>query len=141
MSESLYIARQFKHTFSVIMIDIDNFKSINDTYGHEGGDRVLKGVASYIQTNMRKSDTFARWGGEEFVIISLMQDLHQAVIFADRLRDGISKIVFPDMGSVTCSFGVAEYDGKSDGDTILKRSDERLYEAKRAGKNRVEPKL
>jgi len=141
MNESLYIAKNFKHTFSVIMIDIDDFKSVNDTYGHDGGDSVLKGAASFIQANMRTSDTFARWGGEEFVVISFMQDLPQAVRFANRLREGISNIHFPKIGRVTCSFGVAEYDGISEGDTILKLADERLYEAKKAGKNRVEPKF
>lgn len=133
------IASRFEHNyFGVIMLDIDNFKHVNDTFGHDYGDYVLKTLSSVVQENIRESDTFARWGGEEFVVLAPMNNLEQTKILAEKLRKNIENIDFHDIGQITCSFGAVVYSqGESDED-IMKRVDKLLYKAKNNGKNRVE---
>lgn len=139
LKDLIQVASRFEEqVFCVIMIDIDNFKSVNDTYGHDYGDIVLQSVASIILKHKRSSETFARWGGEEFVIISPLTKLENSVEFANKLRVEISNIEFEKLQRVTCSFGVSEYMQGDSEKTIMKRADEFLYEAKLNGKNRVE---
>lgn len=124
-------------TFSVLMVDIDNFKSINDTHGHQTGDRVLIEVARRLREVVRDTDMVARWGGEEFVV--LLQDcpLADAVERAEKIRHQISEVSFADAGTVTISVGVAELTTGDDLDNWLGRADGALYEAKRSGRNAV----
>jgi len=139
LEELVDISTRFEeHQFSVIMIDIDNFKKVNDTFGHDYGDIVLKNVSKVILSNIRKSDTFARWGGEEFVIIVPLCSLEDTCLFADKIRELISRLQFEKLEQITCSFGVAEFQKGDDVQSIMKRVDDVLYLAKDKGKNRVE---
>jgi diguanylate cyclase (GGDEF)-like protein len=122
---------------AVIMFDIDNFKGINDQYGHLAGDAVLTDLADIVSKNIRQSDVFARWGGEEFVLIFPDVQLHQASEMTERLRMSIAEHLFDKCGQVTCSFGVSVFVKDDDLEKVLQRADERLYLAKNSGKNRV----
>lgn len=138
LKDLIQVASRFEEqTFSVMMIDIDNFKSVNDTYGHDYGDVVLKAVSGEILRYKKSSETFARWGGEEFVILLPLTRIEKSVIFAEKLRKEISLIPFERLKRVTCSFGITEYRQGDDEKTIIKRADELLYQAKQQGKNRV----
>jgi diguanylate cyclase (GGDEF)-like protein/PAS domain S-box-containing protein len=122
---------------SVLMVDIDNFKSINDTHGHEVGDRVLIEVARRLRESVRDSDFVARWGGEEFVILLRDCPLADAVARAEKIRRQIAEAPFADAGTVTISVGAAELTADEDLDHWLVRADRALYEAKRSGRNTV----
>lgn len=135
-------ARKNDH-LSLVMVDIDHFKKINDTYGHQEGDRVLTEVAAYIKGLIRRYDTASRYGGEEFVVVLPETSLSHARQFADRLRLGVQDLVFD--GSlqgltVTVSLGVATYPSSRVDclDSLFRQADEALYRAKRNGRNRVE---
>ncbi|WP_373034718.1 diguanylate cyclase [Sulfurimonas sp.] len=130
-------ANRYGSNFAVLMLDIDHFKSVNDTYGHNVGDSVLKKTVEIISLHMRKSDTFIRWGGEEFLIISVHIDKDKAMKFAHKLRRSIESYDFdPDL-KVTISIGVAISKPDDTKENILKRSDEALYKAKEDGRNCV----
>jgi diguanylate cyclase (GGDEF)-like protein len=123
---------------SLILLDVDNFKKINDTHGHPVGDKVLIHLSRVVSGMIRDSDVFARWGGEEFVILAPGSDEQMAYQAAEKLRTAIGLAVFDEVGIVTCSFGVAQY---ADGDTmksLIARADDALYRAKINGRNRVE---
>jgi diguanylate cyclase (GGDEF)-like protein len=127
---------------SMILFDIDFFKKVNDTYGHPGGDAVLRAVSAGVATAVRTEDVFARVGGEEFAILARSIDVAQAWGFAERLRLGIQHLVVPwENGQIpiTASFGVAELSElpQPDGDALVALADRRLYEAKGGGRNRV----
>ena len=124
--------------FSLIMFDIDLFKEINDTFGHQAGDAVLSELASLIKENIRKDDFFARFGGEEFMIISNNIGVSGAVELAEKLRLAIETHGFPLKINVKCSFGVTACKSGDTADIIIKRADNALYKAKENGKNRVE---
>ncbi len=123
------------HQFCVFMCDIDYFKAINDTYGHQEGDRVLREVAERIQQNIRKGDVLARYGGEEFVIISYT-DIRHALDYAERLRLSVRFVTVQDQ-RVSISIGVAEYKQGEPPVDVIKRADDALYQAKQNGRNRV----
>ena len=129
-------ARRHSRTFSLIMFDVDHFKKINDSFGHEAGDNVLRKLARIVSVHIRTIDVFARWGGEEFVILVLETHVEDAKSFAEKLRRDIESTSFYS-GSLTCSFGVTEYCKTDDASTIIKRADEALYEAKSSGRNLV----
>ncbi|BAF69664.1 sensor domain-containing diguanylate cyclase [Nitratiruptor sp. SB155-2] len=130
--------KRYKEPFCLIMLDIDHFKQINDTYGHDIGDKVLKESAKILHTVIRSSDVAARWGGEEFMILCPNTHLKEGVAIANRLKDAFEKHNFGIDRRVTVSAGVVEYRNENeDMKTVLKRVDERLYQAKRAGRNRV----
>src|SRR3990172_2644740 len=129
-------ARRHHRTFSLIMFDIDHFKKINDSFGHEAGDNVLRKLTQIISVHIRTIDMFARWGGEEFVILVVETHVEDAKNFAEKLRRDIESTSFYS-GSLTCSFGVTEYCKTDDASTIIKRADEALYEAKSSGRNLV----
>ena len=119
------------------MIDIDHFKSVNDTYGHDVGDDVLKTLANIVQENIRKIDIFARWGGEEFLILSPGTDLEDVQILAEKLRLAVEHATFPKVNHITISLGISTF-GKGDTFTeIFKRADQGLYYAKEHGRNQV----
>ncbi len=129
-------AERYKTPFSVIMLDIDDFKEINDTYGHDEGDIVLQRIADILLTQSRESDIVGRWGGEEFLIICQQSKVAGAQIVAEKICRTIEKEVFANNVTVTASFGVAEYSDKTK-QTVIVRADNALYEAKKEGKNKV----
>lgn len=136
--------RNEEEPFSLIMLDIDFFKRINDTYGHEVGDVVLAGFAEVIRRNIKKKDLFVRWGGEEFIVLFRHCTGEEAMMIAERLRYKVEETPLHEgQIRITCSLGVASWHGATDSDTqLLKRVDDALYMAKRTGRNRVcrEPK-
>lgn len=128
---------RYKENFSICILDIDHFKKFNDTHGHLIGDEVLKILAQTINSNIRKADTFARWGGEEFVLLMPKTKVDEAFILCDKLREVVSNICHVTAGKITSSFGVTQI---KDNDTLnqaLKRCDTALYNAKAAGRNKV----
>jgi two-component system cell cycle response regulator len=135
------LAERTGQKFSIILTDIDHFKSVNDTYGHPVGDAVLKRVAAIFTQRARKVDIVARYGGEEFVIVLPDTDAEGAAVFANRLREEIAaQTITSDNGSfsVTLSLGVAAYptDGR-DRHELIERADQALYYCKEHGRNRV----
>ena len=133
----IYRAKRYDLKFSVILIDIDHFKSINDTYGHNIGDKVLIDLSRLIHMSLRESDTFARWGGEEFMILSESSSSQKAFKLASRLRKELSEYAFPMVGEVTCSFGVTEFKMGDTPSLLFERVDKALYQAKDNGRNQV----
>ncbi|NPA03786.1 MAG: GGDEF domain-containing protein [Epsilonproteobacteria bacterium] len=134
-------AKHINAALSLIIFDIDHFKKINDTYGHLVGDAVLKELSELVRSNLRKSEYFVRWGGEEFVILLPGTSLKGAQMVAEKLRRVIEAHEFPTVKKVTCSFGVTTL--KSD-DTIksfMQRADEALYQSKNNGRNQVTVKV
>lgn len=128
------------HVFSVLMADVDHFKKINDTYGHECGDYTLKKIGSTFLNNTQKRDVVARWGGEEFLIFLPETGVEQALKTAERLRLAIEKndIRYGEgIIKITTSFGAAAYHKGQTIDELIKRSDISLYQAKKQGRNRV----
>jgi diguanylate cyclase (GGDEF)-like protein len=119
------------------MIDIDHFKNVNDTYGHLVGDNVLINLARLVSENIRESDIFARWGGEEFILLLPNVDVSLAEKIVTELRLKIQLKEFEKVGYLTCSFGLTEYVRGDDINSITKRADDALYEAKESGRNRV----
>ncbi|TDF39610.1 GGDEF domain-containing protein [Alteromonadaceae bacterium M269] len=122
---------------SVIMIDVDDFKAINDQYGHDAGDLVLKDVIKLVQEKIRKGDILIRWGGEEFLIVCPKLDKEVAIQLANRIRIAIMEHRFSVAGKVTASFGVAEYKLCESVMSFVARADALLYESKGEGKNCV----
>jgi two-component system, cell cycle response regulator len=128
---------------SLVMIDVDHFKRVNDTYGHLAGDAVLKGVAEILAQGLRTEDVLGRYGGEEFVIVARAIPLASAFLLADRLRTTLATTRLeygPTPLAVTVSAGVASLaccQGKTDKSTLVGVADARLYRAKQAGRNRV----
>ena len=124
---------------SAIMIDIDHFKSINDSYGHEVGDIILKQFAKTINNSIRITDLTGRMGGEEFLVICPETDASEAAILAEKLRSIIDSLKFEIISGITASFGCAElFHGENSFNPLLSRSDKALYRAKENGRNRVE---
>lgn len=131
-------ANRYNNELSVILFDIDKFKTINDTYGHPVGDAVLVSIADITRVNIRITDTAGRWGGEEFMIICPDTSLQGAANLAEKIRCEIAAYCFPVAGYRSSSFGVAVYQ-KDEGEAgLLKRVDAVLYKAKENGRNRVE---
>jgi len=132
-------AVRYSRPFSVAIIDVDNFKKINDSTGHGAGDSTLQQLAKIMHKNTRKTDVIARYGGDEFALLMPETKLNDAVELLDRLRTEAESISIPDISSVTISCGVTEWNGSpaDTADLILKRADAALYEAKRAGRNQV----
>ncbi|MBD3810257.1 MAG: GGDEF domain-containing protein, partial [Sulfuricurvum sp.] len=135
----LKASRRNNHPLSLIFMDIDDFKLINDTYGHRMGDSVLVELSTLVSQRIRESDIFGRWGGEEFVIILPNTGLNEAIMLAEKLRMMIESHRF-DNGRVTCSFGVAQMIDDDTEETLIHRADMMLYVAKEDGRNRVRPK-
>lgn len=127
-----------RSTKGVIITDIDNFKSINDTYGHDKGDEVLKALATTLLSSLRPSDTVIRWGGEEFVIIIDTASIEEVKVVAQKLRLAVEQIIVPDVRLFTSSFGITLLHEHENMDTAIARADKALYQAKTNGKNRVE---
>lgn len=136
-SDILKIAIRFARPISLILIDIDFFKRVNDSFGHAVGDQVLVQIARILKNGTRSTDQVIRWGGEEFVIMALGTDLVGAVHLAESLRMRIASESFEQVGQMTASFGVAELAEGEHEDALFKRADAALYQAKELGRNRV----
>ena len=142
LSAEIERARRFDQTLGLVMLDVDNFKKVNDTYGHQVGDQVLRDVARVLRENSREVDAPARYGGEELACVLPGTDLDGAYLFAERVREGIERLEVPTGGDeplrVTASFGAATLPGTAtDQAALIAAADAALYEAKRAGKNRT----
>lgn len=131
-------ARRYHKPFSVIMIDIDHFKDVNDMHGHQTGDDVLVRLADTFIALARETDTVGRWGGEEFLIVCPETPKDVAQVLAQRLRQEIEETDFAVAGSLTASFGVAASVPDDAPHALVKRADEALYRAKQLGRNRIE---
>ena len=127
----------YQKPFSLIILDIDHFKKVNDTYGHDIGDKVLIQVSALVKSMLHESDTFARWGGEEFVIIAEGATENGGHSLANRLREAIEYYPFEFVKQITCSFGVSQYKQGESAESVLKRADNALYYAKEGGRNMV----
>lgn len=128
--------KRHNRVFSVIIMDIDFFKKVNDVHGHQIGDYVLQTIASLLQKNIRITDVAGRWGGEEFFIICDETDANGAYIFAENLRQIIETYVFEHIGHITASFGVAQMEKNLSLSGLVKHADDALYEAKNSGRNK-----
>ena len=131
-------ARRYTYELSIIILDLDYFKKINDNYGHLTGDAVLQCLANLIHEHFRSTDTCARWGGEEFIILVPHLDLQKAIQLAEKLRVTIENATFPEDIHITASIGVASLREDDSKTSLLARADNLLYQAKNKGRNRVE---
>lgn len=131
-------SRRYQQPLSVVMVDIDRFKRVNDCYGHDAGDKVLAKIASILMCNLRQPDVVGRWGGEEFLIIAPGNDHIAAAQLAERLRRFIEEVPVGDFPEpITASFGVAQLQDTQGHDQLLFAADMAMYEAKNSGRNRV----
>lgn len=140
LNEMITLCKRYGDPFALLMIDLDNFKDINDSYGHPAGDRILKGVALKIKASLRGSDFLARFGGDEYALILVKTDAEAATEVAWKLCEEVraSRFILDDATlSVTISVGVAEATEKDTDETLLKRADAALYRAKAFGRNGV----
>jgi len=138
MANEMLRAQRYHTPLSLVLYDVDHFKKVNDAHGHQVGDKVLIQLSRFVSGRIRATDLLARWGGEEFVILTPGCDGQMAYQAAEKLREAIGQVVTDKVGAVTSSFGVAQY---ADGDTaesFIARADEALYRAKIGGRNRVE---
>jgi diguanylate cyclase (GGDEF)-like protein len=138
LETELSFANRHRAPLSLLMMDLDHFKSINDTYGHQTGDAVLVKMAEVVMSHLRAEDVFARYGGEEFVVICRGIELERAAALAERLRVLIRATDFPGVDrEVTMSIGVAQHRPEEASQELIVRADKQLYRAKNAGRNRV----
>ncbi len=133
----LDVANRYGNSLSMILFDLDDLKKINDTHGHLEGDKVLKSVVSLVQGVLRKTDIFARWGGDEFAILLPNTEKHQAYELAERIKNLIAEHNFGLAGSLSCSFGVEEWAKGDTVNSLVSKVDKKLYKAKIRGKNLV----
>jgi diguanylate cyclase (GGDEF)-like protein len=129
---------RYETPLSLVLYDIDKFKAVNDTHGHQIGDKVLVQLSRFVPNLLRNTDLLARWGGEEFVILTPGSDGEMAYQTAEKLRNAIEQVKFDEIGTVRCSFGVAQYVYGDTAETLISRADDALYRAKLKGRNRVE---
>lgn len=129
---------RFNHSFGVVILDIDYFKNVNDIYGHQVGDSVLRDFANILKTHSRKTDIVGRWGGEEFLIICSETNFDGLLTLAQKLQENIKNHPFGLDEHITASFGVSMYQKGERIEEVIKRADDALYNAKKKGRNRVE---
>ncbi|MGC9455465.1 MAG: GGDEF domain-containing protein [Phycisphaerae bacterium] len=138
LDRAVSAARRHGRELSVVMADLDHFKNINDTFGHQAGDAVLRRFARLLAENSRKEDTLCRYGGEEFICATPDTDRESAAAFAERVRRALADSHIPRIEArITASFGVASLREHDTLHSLIKRADEALYAAKDAGRNRV----
>ncbi len=138
LNQEFQRGQRYDHPFSVILLDIDHFKIINDTYGHDVGDSTLKAIANTLRDTLRQTDVLGRWGGEEFLIVCPSTGIQGALHLANTLRARIANMTLRDVKSITVSIGVASlHNDDTQISDILKRADNALYDAKRNGRNCV----
>ena len=142
LCELINRAKRYKEDFTLIMLDIDHFKRVNDRYGHLTGDEVLEKIATLIRQNIRDTDVAGRYGGEEFIIILPQADLSSARVLAERIRSIIESAEMKDSAgnvfAITVSQGLSGWERGEDAHSLISRADEALYKAKANGRNRVE---
>lgn len=137
IDKEMYRKKRYDNPVSLLILDLDHFKEINDQYGHAAGDEVLSKVAETIESSLRSSDKVARWGGEEFVIVAANTNISDALILSHKICKEIESIDFENIRTVTASIGVAEYLSDEDFHQWYQRVDSALYSAKKEGRNRV----
>ncbi len=138
LKQEIERTKRYKSPLSLVMFDLDHFKNINDTYGHQVGDYVLKTIANIVRNNIRITDFFGRWGGEEFMILMPETTLKNAGELTEKLRNIIENYIFEDVKSVTISCGVTQFIKDDTFDSFIKKVDNALYHAKKRGRNRIE---
>ncbi|MDX1352125.1 MAG: diguanylate cyclase [Thiomicrorhabdus sp.] len=126
-----------ENTMSLIMLDLDHFKKINDQFGHNAGDKVLTSVAKVLEENQRQTDVICRWGGEEFLILLPSADLDKAQLIAETIREKVKQMNLIEGWVVTASFGVTQVNAKDTLETLVERADSALYQAKKNGRDQV----
>jgi diguanylate cyclase (GGDEF)-like protein len=141
LADEMVRSDRYKTPLSLVLYDVDNFKRVNDTYGHQIGDKVLVQLSRFVPNLIRSTDLLARWGGEEFAILVPGSDGQMAFQAAKKLRDAIRHVVFDEVGSVTCSFGVTQFAVEDTAAEFISRADNALYRAKINGRNQVELEL
>jgi len=137
LERAFYLWKRYGRPFSLIMLDIDDFKGVNDRLGHLVGDKVLWKVAHVLRTSLRRSDLAARWGGDEFLILCPETSLEEAIKVAEKIRKKVEEHDFGVGQGVTVSIGVAEVGDHTSVDELITEADNKMYEAKRQGKNRT----
>lgn len=141
LHEQISLMKKHKTPLSVIFMDIDKFKEINDQYGHDVGDAVLKPFADYILNSTRNNDVLCRWGGDEFILLCHATKLEDAVLLAKKLRSGICQQSWPSGLKLSSSFGVAQMRLDEEVGEFFQRADKALYQAKRQGRDQVMPDI
>ena len=142
IEHEIFRYRRNKNTFALILCDIDHFKKINDSYGHDAGDYILINVAQSLKETVRNYDTVSRWGGEEFLIILPETDLDGGIQVAEKIRLTIeAKVFYYNQHEIklTISFGISAFEDNMTIDSCIKKADEYLYVAKKTGRNKIVP--
>jgi len=137
LNRCINYSQRYNTDLSVVIIDLDDFKKVNDNYGHLIGDKSIIDFVKIVKDTIRKTDIFARWGGEEFVLILPSTDIDEAIEISERIRETVESNEFEKVRRMTCSFGVAQLSKADDSYSILQKADQMLYAAKNAGKNIV----
>ena len=132
------LSLRYNEHFSIILLDIDHFKKVNDNFGHPAGDKVLTSIAKILKSNIRANDIFGRWGGEEFMVICPVTDINGTSNLAEQLRLKVAQQRLEKIGHITISLGVAEYQQGETVKTLINRVDKALYSAKAQGRNSVQ---
>ncbi|ACS78328.1 GGDEF domain-containing protein [Maridesulfovibrio salexigens] len=130
-------AQRHGNSFSILLLDLDRFKNINDNFGNDVGDKVLQETAKLLKNNLRKTDTIGRWSGEEFLIIAPEIGHQNAMLLADKIRKIIAGNYYESVGTVTCSIGISSFHDEDSKESMTDRADRALDMAKDAGRNRV----
>jgi len=137
LQREFFAAKRYKRNFSVLLMDVDNFKNINDKFGHNAGDEILKQLCETIQGVIREPDIFGRWGGEEFLIVAPETNKQEGRQLAERIRKAVEEMRVENMPPITVSIGVCEYKDDPTWDKLIDKADKAMYEAKQTGRNRV----
>jgi len=135
--EEIQAVNNVNKNLALILIDIDHFKNVNDAYGHETGDNVLVNLTTVVHKYIRRSDIFARWGGEEFVILMPNANKENAYHRAELMRKAIASYPFEKVGTITCSFGITDYTQAKTQSSMFSMADQALYSSKAAGRNKI----
>jgi diguanylate cyclase (GGDEF)-like protein len=138
LSHELKLSDRYKTPFSIILLDIDHFKNVNDVYGHNTGDAILIRVAQTIKSAIRGTDVVARWGGEEFIVFLPNTNQNQAFILTQKLRSEINELTHLELEkNVTCSFGISQYQEDDTDKSLIERADKALYYIKENGRDGI----
>lgn len=137
LDEEAQRKRRNKTPMALILFDIDHFKKVNDSYGHNVGDAVLKQLTALVSAEIRATDFFGRWGGEEFILLFRDDGCEAAHVAAEKLRKRIAETEFPGVGRITCSFGITAWEENDTVTSLVSRADQALYASKQAGRNKV----
>ncbi len=138
LANEMLRSERYRMPLALVLYDIDHFKEVNDTHGHQIGDQVLIELTRFVSSRIRSTDSLSRWGGEEFILLLPGSNVSMAYLVAEKLRSVIEQCRFEGVGVVTCSFGIAEYSEGDSAEALLVRADKALYRAKINGRNRVE---